>query len=125
MNFLFQYKSYIFIGILIISMVFLSFNLKLTKQELETTKNNLNLALEANNENLKKLEEINKIHKAQLQAISNANNEKEQIREKVKYVKEYIYKSNENNITKLFNDVIDRLWEHNATSGNKNTNSKG
>ncbi|MBK1971737.1 hypothetical protein JG677_01730 [Campylobacter sp. TTU-622] len=120
MNFLFQYKSYIFIGILIISMVFLSFNLKLTKQELETTKNNLNLALEANNENLKKLKEINKIHKAQLQAISNANNEKEQIREKVKYVKEYIYKSNENNLTKLFNDVIDRLWEHNATSGNKN-----
>ncbi|EAJ0205508.1 hypothetical protein E8O92_03305 [Campylobacter jejuni] len=42
----------------------------------------------------------------------------------VQYVKEYIYKSNENNITKLFNDVVDRLWDANSTSSNQNRNSK-
>ncbi len=42
----------------------------------------------------------------------------------MQYVKEYIYKSNENNITKLFNDVVDRLWDANSTSSNQNRNSK-
>ncbi|EIN6487073.1 hypothetical protein LPX05_001863, partial [Campylobacter coli] len=50
--------------------------------------------------------------------------QKNQVQERVQYVKEYIYKSNENNITKLFNDVVDRLWGANSTSSNQNRNSK-
>ncbi|EKS2651498.1 hypothetical protein QBO65_001920, partial [Campylobacter coli] len=46
------------------------------------------------------------------------------VQERVQYVKEYIYKSNENNLTKLFNDVVDRLWDANSTSSNQNRNSK-
>lgn len=38
-------------------------------------------------------------------------------------VKNYISKSNETNTTKLFNAMLDRLWEQN-TSINQNTNSK-
>lgn len=118
MNFLFQYKTYIFIVVFFISIAFLSLNLKITKQELEKTKISLNMALKFNKENIKKINELNTRYKKELQAISNANNEKEQIKEKVQYVKEYIYKSNENNLTKLFNDVVDRLWDANSTSSN-------
>ncbi|EJH2755967.1 hypothetical protein NDR74_001964, partial [Campylobacter coli] len=84
----------------------------------------LALALEINRNNEAKLKELTQIHKAELKAINEANTQKNQVQERVQYVKEYIYKSNENNLTKLFNDVVDRLWDDNCASSNQNRNSK-
>ncbi|HED1035524.1 TPA: DUF1374 domain-containing protein [Campylobacter coli] len=95
-----------------------------TKAELEKSQSDLALALEINRNNEAKLKELTQIHKAELKAINEANNQKNQVQERVQYVKEYIYKSNENNITKLFNDVVDRLWDANRASSNQNRNSK-
>ncbi|EAH6289938.1 DUF1374 domain-containing protein [Campylobacter coli] len=95
-----------------------------TKAKLEKSQSDLALALEINRNNEAKLKELTQIHKAELKAINEANNQKNQVQEKVQYVKEYIYKSNENNITKLFNDVVDRLWDANRASSNQNRNSK-
>ncbi|EAK3811124.1 hypothetical protein E5T37_08740 [Campylobacter coli] len=95
-----------------------------TKAELEKSQSDLALALEINRNNEAKLKELTQIHKAELKAINEANNQKNEVQKKVQYVKEYIYKSNENNITKLFNNVVDRLWDDNSTSSNKNRNSK-
>ncbi|EAI6488931.1 DUF1374 domain-containing protein [Campylobacter coli] len=95
-----------------------------TKAKLEKSQSDLALALEINRNNEAKLKELTQIHKAELKAINEANNQKNQVQERVQYVKEYIYKSNENNITKLFNDVVDRLWDANRASSNKNRNSK-
>ncbi|EKY3437083.1 DUF1374 domain-containing protein [Campylobacter coli] len=95
-----------------------------TKAKLEKSRSDLALALEINRNNEAKLKELTQIHKAELKAINEANNQKNEVQKKVQYVKEYIYKSNENNITKLFNDVVDRLWDANRTSGNQNRNSK-
>ncbi|EEO8735326.1 hypothetical protein G6O39_001567 [Campylobacter coli] len=95
-----------------------------TKAKLEKSQSDLALALEINRNNEAKLKELTQIHKAELKAINEANNQKNQVQERVQYVKEYIYKSNENNITKLFNDVVDRLWDANSTSSNQNRNSK-
>ncbi|EAL2855805.1 hypothetical protein KGK42_001832 [Campylobacter coli] len=95
-----------------------------TKAELEKSQSDLALALEINRNNEAKLKELTQIHKAELKAINEANNQKNEVQKKVQYVKEYIYKSNENNITKLFNDVVDRLWDANRASGNQNRNSK-
>ncbi|EAK6333467.1 hypothetical protein CRT01_09085 [Campylobacter coli] len=95
-----------------------------TKAELEKSQSDLALALEINRNNEAKLKELTQIHKAELKAINEANNQKNEVQKKVQYVKEYIYKSNENNITKLFNDVVDRLWDANRASSNKNRNSK-
>ncbi|HEG2669466.1 TPA: hypothetical protein SCV27_000844 [Campylobacter coli] len=95
-----------------------------TKAKLEKSRSDLALALKVNENNQEKLKELNQIHKTELKALNEANNQKNQVQERVQYVKEYIYKSNENNITKLFNDVVDRLWDDNSTSGNKNRNSK-
>ncbi|ELD3930295.1 DUF1374 domain-containing protein [Campylobacter coli] len=95
-----------------------------TKAKLEKSQSDLALALEINRSNEAKLKELTQIHKAELKAINEANNQKNEVQKKVQYVKEYIYKSNENNITKLFNDVVDRLWDANRASSNKNRNSK-
>ncbi|EAL8867879.1 hypothetical protein DZ997_01410 [Campylobacter coli] len=95
-----------------------------TKAKLEKSQSDLALALEINRNNEAKLKELTQIHKAELKAINEANNQKNEVQKKVQYVKEYIYKSNENNLTKLFNDVVDRLWDANRASGNQNRNSK-
>lgn len=95
-----------------------------TKAKLEKSQNDLALALEINKNNEARLKELTQIHKAELKAINEANNQKNEVKERIEYVKEYIYKSNENNITKLFNDVVDRLWDANSTSSNQNRNSK-
>lgn len=95
-----------------------------TKAKLEKSQSDLALALEINRNNEAKLKELTQIHKAELKAINEANNQKNQVQERVQYVKEYIYKSNENNLTKLFNNVVDRLWDANRASSNQNRNSK-
>ncbi|HFZ5049128.1 TPA: hypothetical protein ACIKZ5_001285 [Campylobacter coli] len=117
-------KLYIALVLMAILAGYFYLRLDSTKAKLEKSQSDLALALEINRNNEAKLKELTQIHKAELKAINEANNQKNQVQERVQYVKEYIYKSNENNITKLFNDVVDRLWDANSTSGNQNRNSK-
>ncbi|EFB5711261.1 hypothetical protein HGP48_001725 [Campylobacter coli] len=117
-------KLYIALVLMAILAGYFYLRLDSTKAELEKSQSDLALALEINRNNEAKLKELTQIHKAELKAINEANNQKNEVQKKVQYVKEYIYKSNENNITKLFNDVVDRLWDANRTSGNQNRNSK-
>ncbi|EOG9249291.1 DUF1374 domain-containing protein [Campylobacter coli] len=117
-------KLYIALVLMAILAGYFYLRLDSTKAELEKSQSDLALALEINRNNEAKLKELTQIHKAELKAINEANNQKNQVQERVQYVKEYIYKSNENNITKLFNNVVDRLWDANRASSNKNRNSK-
>ncbi|EAH9442785.1 DUF1374 domain-containing protein [Campylobacter coli] len=117
-------KLYIALVLMAILAGYFYLRLDSTKAKLEKSQSDLALALEINRNNEAKLKELTQIHKAELKAINEANNQKNQVQERVQYVKEYIYKSNENNITKLFNNVVDRLWDANRASGNKNRNSK-
>ncbi|EKN0137337.1 hypothetical protein QRU90_001786 [Campylobacter coli] len=117
-------KLYIALVLMAILAGYFYLRLDSTKAKLEKSRSDLALALKVNENNQEKLKELNQIHKTELKALNEANNQKNQVQERVQYVKEYIYKSNENNITKLFNDVVDRLWDENSTSGNKNRNSK-
>ncbi|EAI9426055.1 hypothetical protein C1621_05455 [Campylobacter coli] len=117
-------KLYIALGLSFILLGYFYLILDSTKAKLEKSQNDLALALEINRNNEAKLKELTQIHKAELKAINEANNQKNEVQKKVQYVKEYIYKSNENNITKLFNDVVDRLWDANRASSNQNRNSK-
>ncbi|EOI2515203.1 DUF1374 domain-containing protein [Campylobacter coli] len=117
-------KLYIALVLMAILAGYFYLRLDSTKAKLEKSRSDLALALEINRNNEAKLKELTQIHKAELKAINEANNQKNQVQERVQYVKEYIYKSNENNITKLFNNVVDRLWDANRASSNKNRNSK-
>ncbi|EDA5833080.1 DUF1374 domain-containing protein [Campylobacter jejuni] len=117
-------KLYIALALMAILAGYFYLRLDSTKAKLEKSQNDLALALEINKNNEARLKELTQIHKTELKALNEANNQKNQVQERVQYVKEYIYKSNENNITKLFNDVVDRLWDANSTSSNQNRNSK-
>ncbi|EAC1598516.1 hypothetical protein ACRH44_000492 [Campylobacter coli] len=117
-------KLYIALGLSLILLGYFYLRLDSTKAKLEKSQSDLALALEINRNNEAKLKELTQIHKAELKAINEANNQKNEVQKKVQYVKEYIYKSNENNLTKLFNNVVDRLWGANSTSSNQNRNSK-
>ncbi|MDV6117697.1 DUF1374 domain-containing protein [Campylobacter jejuni] len=117
-------KLYIALALMAILAGYFYLRLDSTQAKLEKSQNDLALALEINKNNEARLKELTQIHKTELKALNEANNQKNQVQERVQYVKEYIYKSNENNITKLFNDVVDRLWDANSTSSNQNRNSK-
>ncbi|EAH8378613.1 hypothetical protein EVC74_08685 [Campylobacter coli] len=117
-------KLYIALVLMAILAGYFYLRLDSTKAELEKSQSDLALALKVNEKNQEKLKELNQIHKTELKALNEANNQKNEVQKKVQYVKKYIYKSNENNITKLFNDVVDRLWDANRASSNKNRNSK-
>lgn len=117
-------KLYIALGLSFILLGYFYLRLDNTKAKLEKSQSDLALALQINQNNKAKIKELTKIHNAELKALNEANNQKNEVQKKVQYVKEYIYKSNENNITKLFNNVVDRLWDDNSTSSNQNRNSK-
>ncbi|TEY03624.1 DUF1374 domain-containing protein [Campylobacter sp. US33a] len=118
-----NFNFYIY-AILAITLGFLYLRLDSTKARLEKSQSDLALAVEINKNNEVKLKELTQIHKKELKAINEANNQKNEVKERIEYVKEYIYKSNENNLTKLFNGMVDRLWEHNSTSSNQSRNSQ-
>ncbi|EJF4592213.1 hypothetical protein M8O70_001629 [Campylobacter coli] len=117
-------KLYIALALMAILTGYFYLRLDSTQAKLEKSQSGLALALKINENNQEKLKELNQIHKTELKALNEANNQKNEVQKKVQYVKEYIYKSNENNITKLFNDVVDRLWDDNCASSNQNRNSK-
>lgn len=95
-------KLYIALALMAILTGYFYLRLDSTKAKLEKSQSDLALALKVNENNQEKLKELNQIHKTELKALNEANNQKNQVQERVQYVKEYIYKSNENNITKLF-----------------------
>ncbi|EAH6869133.1 hypothetical protein EJ753_05225 [Campylobacter lari] len=124
MSFLFKNtKLYIALALMLILNVFLYLKLDNTNAKLEKSQSDLNLALGVNNELTRITQELKIRHEKELKALFYANTQKNQIKTRVDDVKNYISKSNETNTTKLFNAMLDRLWEQN-TSINQNTNSK-
>lgn len=117
-------KLYIALALMAILTGYFYLRLDSTQAKLEKSQNDLALALEINKNNEAKLKELTQIHKAELKAINEANIQKNEVKERIEYVKEYIYKSNENNLTKLFNGMVDRLWDNNSTSGDQSRNSQ-
>ncbi|MBT0826896.1 hypothetical protein KJQ85_07530 [Campylobacter lari] len=116
-------KLYIALALMFMLNVFLYLKLDSTNAKLEKSQSDLKLALGVNNELTRITQELKIRHKQELKALFYANAQKNQIKTRVDDVKNYISKSNETNTTKLFNAMLDRLWEQN-TSINQNTNSK-
>ncbi|CAM3373372.1 hypothetical protein CAUP111243_01420 [Campylobacter upsaliensis] len=107
---------YISLALALGAIGFLTLSLEAQKARYEKVKNDLNISLEANYNLALSLETLKLEHKKQIEAISEANEEKEQVKERIEYVNRYIvkkYESGENNLTKLFNAMANRLWEQN------------
>lgn len=116
MSFLFNNtKLYIALALMLILNVFLYLKLDSTNVKLEKSQSDLNLALGVNNELTRITQELKIRHEQELKALFHANTQKNQIKTRVDDVKNYIYKSNETNTTKLFNVMLDMLWEQNTS----------
>lgn len=81
------------------------------KKELESARTSLELAENANASLLRDLEALRVEHKKQLDIIAGANASKGILNAKINSVKSGIYKSDESDIVKLFNDSVYRLWQ--------------
>ena len=118
MNLLFSlidFKKWLLILGLIAFIAYYKITLELTKNELESAKSALNLALETNKANLKTIERLKKEHLKELESVKSANLQKENLNEKVKNAEILIQKA-DNNITRAFNTLLDGLWEQDASS---------
>lgn len=110
---------YISLALALGAIGFLTLSLEAEKARYEKAKSDLNLSLEANYNLALSLETLKLEHRKQIEAISGANEAKEQVKERIEYVNRYIYKEykkGENNLTKLFNAMVSRLWEQNAST---------
>ncbi|EAH9380336.1 hypothetical protein EYB11_03925 [Campylobacter upsaliensis] len=110
---------YISLALALGAIGFLTLSLEAQKARYEKVKNDLNISLEANYNLALSLETLKLEHRKQIEAISGANEAKEQVKERIEYVNRYIvkkYESGENNLTKLFNAMVSRLWEQNAST---------
>ncbi|EBD1777521.1 hypothetical protein FHQ59_00035 [Campylobacter jejuni] len=98
---------------------FLYLSLEAQKARYEKAKSDLNISLEANYNLALSLETLKLDHKKQIEAISGANEAKEQVKERIEYVNRYIvkkYESGENNLTKLFNAMVSGLWDQDTNT---------
>ncbi|EMJ0666439.1 hypothetical protein V7J24_001431 [Campylobacter upsaliensis] len=110
---------YISLALALGAIGFLTLSLEAQKARYEKAKSDLNISLEANYNLALSLETLKLEHRKQIEAISGANEAKEQVKERIEYVNRYIYKEykkGENNLTKLFNAMVSRLWEQNAST---------
>lgn len=114
-----NFKLYLALVLMLVLSGYLYLKLESTEAKLSKARSDLNLALEANQQNLQELLRLRARHESEIKALSEANKAKDELNNKVQYVNRYIYKefkNGENNLTKLFNAMADRLFDTNATS---------
>lgn len=105
-------KTKIILGILLVSVLSsLFFYVKSLQSENERLESELLSVINANLSLEKALNESLKRHEKELQALKDLKQDENELKEKVIKVKEYVYKSSENNLTKLFNSVLSSLFE--------------
>lgn len=83
-------KLYIALALMAILTGYFYLRLDSTKAKLEKSQSDLALALKINENNQEKLKELNQIHKTELKALNEANNQKNQVQERVQYVNTFI-----------------------------------
>lgn len=75
-------KLYIALVLMAILAGYFYLRLDSTKAKLEKSRSDLALALKVNENNQEKLKELNQIHKTELKALNEANNQKNQVQER-------------------------------------------
>lgn len=109
-------KYFIIIATLGIFAGFLYLKLNSVNEDYEKTKNDLNITLQANQNLADTIELIIKRHDAELNILSSFNLEANNLKDKLNDTKNFIKNNSENNITKLFNLMVSRMWSENSIS---------
>lgn len=109
-------KYFLIIATLGIFAGFLYLKLNSVNEDYEKTKNDLNITLQANQNLADTIELIVKRHDAELNILSSFNLEANNLKDKLNDTKNFIKNNSENNITKLFNLMVSRMWSENSIS---------
>ncbi|EFS7927554.1 hypothetical protein HW053_001640 [Campylobacter jejuni] len=109
-------KYFLIIATLGIFSGFLYLKLNLVNEDYEKTKNDLNVTLQANQNLADTIELIIQRHDAELNILSSFNLEANNLKDKLNDTKNFIKNNSENNITKLFNLMVSRMWSENSIS---------
>lgn len=109
-------KYFLIIATLGIFSGFLYLKLNLVNEDYEKTKNDLNVTLQANQNLADTIELIIQRHDAELNILSSFNLEANNLKDKSNDTKNFIKNNSENNITKLFNLMVSRMWSENSIS---------
>ncbi|MBX1020834.1 hypothetical protein I9086_00125 [Campylobacter jejuni] len=109
-------KYFLIIATLGIFAGFLFLKLNSVNEDYEKTKNDLNITLQANQNLADTIELIVKRHDAELNILSSFNLEANNLKDKLNDTKNFIKNNSENNITKLFNLMVSRMWSENSIS---------
>lgn len=107
-------KSYMAMGVLGLIILSGLFYIKALKAENARLEDGLKIAVDTNTELVKNIAYLKAENERALKLSFEASKEKSTEALRVQKVKEYIYKevsSGEDNLTKLFNAMLDRLWE--------------
>ncbi|ENL6798461.1 hypothetical protein AB5Q79_001578 [Campylobacter jejuni] len=109
-------KYFLIIATLGIFAGFLYLKLNSVNEDYEKTKNDLNITLQANQNLADTIELIVQRHDAELNILSSFNLEANNLKDKLNDTKNFIKNNSENNITKLFNLMVSRMWSENSIS---------
>lgn len=109
-------KYFIIIATLGIFTGCLYLKLNSVNETLEKTKNDLNVTLQANKNLSDSIEFLVQRHELELKILNSINLENQFLKDNVNETKQFIKNSRENNTTKLFNIMVNRLWGENSAS---------
>lgn len=109
-------KYFIIIATLAIFAGCLYLKLNSVNETLKKTKNDLNITLQANKNLTDSIEILVKRHEVELKILNSTNSENQLLKDNINETTQFIKHSSENNITKLFNFMADRLWGENSVS---------
>ncbi|MBS4275655.1 hypothetical protein [Campylobacter vulpis] len=107
-------KSYLAVGILALACLSSLFYIKALKSENARLEDSLRLTINTNKQLMQNLAYLKAENEKALKLSFEASRAKSAENVRVQKVKEYIYKEverGENNLTKLFNAMLDRLFE--------------
>ncbi|TQR42924.1 hypothetical protein DMB95_00030 [Campylobacter sp. MIT 12-8780] len=82
----------------------------------ELLKRDLNTTLEANVKFEADLKALEQRKTQELQALASVSKANEKLNERVVYVQKILYKNKDNNLTELFNAVLECLWGEDANT---------
>ncbi|HDZ5018415.1 TPA: hypothetical protein RTG91_001398 [Campylobacter jejuni] len=109
-------KYFLIIATLGIFSGFLYLKLNSTSETLQKAKNDLNVTLQANQNLADNIEFLIQRHSTELKILSSINLENNALKENINETRQFIKNSNENNTTKLFNLMVNRLWSENSAN---------
>lgn len=108
--------SYILVSVLALIGIIMAEFIDKKYEEAESLKTQLSTSITANKELKKAMDELQKAHEAQLNAIKSLQAVEDANKEKSEEIKKSVAENNNSDITIIFNSAVDRLFDENGSN---------